>query len=677
MNELKGQSVSESKLRWGILGAGAIADAFVKGVQAGETGEVVAVGSRSLEKAKAFAEPFGISQAHGDYDALLADDGVDIIYIATPHPMHPRWAVRAAKAGKHILCEKPIALNHAQAMVMIEAARAHGVFFMEAFMYRCHPQTAKLFEMLSADVIGDIKYISATFGFAGGYDPDSRLFNNTLGGGGIMDVGCYPVSMCRMIAGAMDGKGYADPVSVDGRGELVETGVDATAAATLKFDNGLIAQVACSVQAGLDNRVVIYGSGGRIVVPNPWLANRDEAEAGLIEVHKGGKVERIEVPADRTSFSYEADVVAHAIAAGKQQVDAPAMSWGDTLGNITTAQKWRAGAGVVYADETPEGQGKMTVTQDPITRRADANMRYGRVDGIDKDISQMVMGCDNQETYTHAAALFDDWLERGGNAFDTAHLYYGGLQERLLGQWLKARGVRDEVVILSKGGHPPDCHPEAISRQLLESQERMLIDHAEIYILHRDNGDVPVGEFVDVLNEQVAAGRIGVFGGSNWSLDRVAQANAYAEKNGKQGFGVLSNNLSLAEMMTPVWDGCLHISDTVSRERIKAMGLPNFAWSSQARGYFLPEELRLRLGLDNYGVWDGPANRSRRQRAYELAEKYNVSPINIAAAYVLCQKFPSFALIGPRSIHETVTSLPALDLELTEEEITWLWDGDQ
>jgi len=668
--------VSKSKLHWGILGAGAIADAFVKGVQSGTTGEVVAVGSRSIEKAKNFAEPFGIPRTHGDYDALLADDGVDIVYIATPHPMHPRWAVRAARAGKHILCEKPVALNHAQTMVMLEAVREHGVFFMEAFMYRCHPQTIKLFELIGQDVIGDIKYVTATFGFAAGFDPDSRLFSNALGGGGIMDVGCYPVSICRLIAGAIDGKGYADPISVNGCGERVETGVDGTAAATLKFDNGLVAQIACSVQAGLDNRVVIYGSGGRIVVSNPWQTNRGEAEPGVIEIQKNGEVERVEVQADRTSFAYEADTVAQTIAAGGQQVSAPAMSWGDTLGNIATLDQWRAGAGVVFPDETPEGQGSLTVTRDTLARRSDVNMRYGRVDGIDKDISKMVMGCDNQMSYAHAAAVFDDWYERGGNAFDTAHLYHGGLQEKLLGQWMKTRGVRDDLVIISKGGHTPHCQPDTISRQIIESLERMQTNHAEIYILHRDNLDIPVGEFVDVLNEHVDAGHIQVFGGSNWSLDRVAEANAYAKKHGKQGFGVLSNNQSLAEMTRPIWGGCLHVSDNASREKLIAWNMPNFAWSSQARGYFLPEELRMRLGLDNYDVWDSPANQARRERANELAKKYDVSPINIAAAYVLCQSFPSFALIGPRSIHETATTLPALDLMLTEQEVAWLWRGD-
>lgn len=667
--------MTNKKLRWGILGAGAIADAFVRGVQMGETGVVTAVASRSLDKAKKFAAPFGIETSHGSYEDLLADDNVDAVYIAVLHPMHPTWAIRAAEAGKHVLCEKPLALNAPQASAMIEAARDHSVFLMEAFMYRCNPQTAKLIELIQSGVIGEVKVIRSSFGFSAGYDPDGRLFNNALGGGGIMDVGCYPVSFARLVAGAVDGKPFRDPVAVSGEGVLTETQVDGYAAAVLKFDNGIIAEVATGVQVNLDNNAVVIGSEGQIVLPAPWAMNRVEPEDGLIEVHKGGQIQRIEVPASRTSFSYEADVVAEAIAASKPQAQGPAMSWGDSLGNLRTLDRWRQAVGVTFAPETPEHQGKRTVAGRPIKHRTDINMRYLRIDGIDKDISQMLMGCDNQMTFAHAAVLFDDWLARGGNAFDTAHIYHGGLQEKWIGQWIEARGVRDDVVIVGKGGHTPFCYPDAVTRQLIKSLERMRTHHVEIYILHRDNPDVPVGEFIDVLNEHVQAGRIKVFGGSNWSIERIEQANAYAKKHGKQGFGVMSNNLSLAEMVKPVWTGCVHVSDTDSRRSLAEQKMPNFAWSSQARGYFLPEDLRMRLGRDNFESWDSPANQARRQRANELAKKLGVSPINIAAAYVLCQPFPSFALIGPRQISETVTSLPALDIKLTQAQIDWLWSG--
>ena len=665
--------MAADKLRWGILGAGAIADAFVRGVQMGKTGVVTAVASRSLEKAKQFAGPFGIEYAHGDYVALLNNGDVDVVYIATPHPMHPEWAIRAAEAGKHVLCEKPIALNAAQAMAIIEAAWENGTFLMEAFMYRCNPQTHKLIELLQDGAIGDVKFIRASFGYAAAFEPDSRCYNNALGGGGIMDVGCYPVSMARLIAGAVSGQIFADPVSVKGEAVLAQTGVDANAVAVLRFENGVLAELATGVDADLENTVTIIGSNGTLILEDPWTHNRAEPKDGRIVLQSNGQSKTIDIPIDRTSYSYEADAVAEAIANGRQQPDGPAMSWDDTLGNMAVLDQWRQQVGVTFEPETPQVQGKNTVAGRPIRVRAKNNMRYLNLDGIDKPISQMLMGCDNQDTYAHAAVMFDDWLERGGNAFDTAYIYHQGRPERFLGQWLEARGVRDDIVILSKGGHTPFCFPDAIRAQFTESLERMRTDHVELYILHRDNPQVPVGEFVDLLNEYVQAGRIRRFGGSNWTLERIQEANDYAAKHGKQGFSVLSNNLSLAEMTKPIWDGCLHVSDPDSRAWLKEKQIAHFAWSSQARGYFLPEKLRMRLGQDNFDVWDSADNQARRARAEQLADELGVSAINIAAAYVLNQPFPSFALFGPRSIHETATSLPALDIELTEAQIRWLW----
>ncbi|RMH10590.1 MAG: oxidoreductase, partial [Gammaproteobacteria bacterium] len=537
------------------------------------------------------------------------------------------------------------------------------------------PQTARLIELLKEKTIGEIKLIRASFGFAASLNPDSRLFKNELGGGAIMDVGCYPVSMARLIAGAVDGRPFLNPVSVRANGVKVQTGVDGTAAAVLKFENDIVAELTTSIQVSLDNQVVVIGTEGRIVVPDPWMTSRIEPRDGLIEVHAQGRVQKINIPANRTSFSYEADVFATTVFKDQQEAESPAMTWDDTLGNLKVLDRWREAVGIIYANETPEAQQDKTVAGRSLARRQNHTMRYLRVEGVDKDISQMLMGCDNQRTFAHAAVMFDDWFERGGNAFDTAHIYGGGLQERLLGQWINARGVRNEVVILSKGGHTPFCYPEAIAKELQESLDRLQTDHVDLYILHRDNPDIPVGEFVDLLHEQRMAGRIGVFGGSNWSIDRIREANEYARQHGKHGFSVLSNNLSLAEMVRPVWTGCLHVSDPESRAWLTKNQFPNFAWSSQARGYFLPESLRMRLGTDNFQCWDSPENRARRERAEQLADQLGVSPINIAAAYVLNQPFPSFALIGPRSIEETISSLRAMDIKLTSDQIEWLWTG--
>jgi aryl-alcohol dehydrogenase-like predicted oxidoreductase len=305
-------------------------------------------------------------------------------------------------------------------------------------------------------------------------------------------------------------------------------------------------------------------------------------------------------------------------------------------------------------------------------------MQYGRIEGLPKSVSKLIMGCDNQRTYPHGAAIWDDWYERGGNAFDTSWVYGRGVMERLLGQWVNARGVREEVVVTVKGAHTPRCLPDLLVEDFHESLERLEFDYADIYVMHRDNLDVPVGEFVDVLNELKDKGLIrGVFGGSNWTIDRFEEANEYALANDKQGLSVLNDNLSLARMVKPVWPGCVHVSDPESRRRLEKLNITNFSWSSQARGYFLPEGERMKLGARNFECWDAPDNRDRRRRAEKLAREKGCSAINIAAAFVLNQPFPSFALIGPRTIHETVTTLPALDLELTAAEIRWLWSGEE
>ncbi len=300
-------------------------------------------------------------------------------------------------------------------------------------------------------------------------------------------------------------------------------------------------------------------------------------------------------------------------------------------------------------------------------------MHYGKVDGVEKRISRVVMGVDNQADANHMRRMADDFVERGGTAFDTAHIYGGGKQESLLGGWMQERGAREDVVVLGKGAHSPNCFPEAVTSELHESLERLQSDYVDLYLLHRDNPEVPAGEFVDVLNEHRAAGRMRAFGGSNWTAERVDAANDYARENGLEGFSAISNNFSLARMVKPVWRGCIAASEPEFRKWLARTQMPNFAWSSQARGFFTD-----RAGPDKredeslVESWYSAENFERRRRAYEMAERRGCEPINIALAYVLCQPFPSFALIGPRKIEETESSLRALDVQLTEDELAWL-----
>ena len=664
-------------IKWGIIGTGGIASVFAHGLTQTTSGKLVAVASRSLESAERFAARHSVPRGYGSYAELLGDEEVQAVYISTLHPFHAKWAVKAAEAGKHVLCEKPLAMNYGEGMAMVEAARENGVFLMEAFMYRCHPQTARLVELIGEGRIGEIRMIRVAFGFGSGraFDPKSRLFDKAVGGGGILDIGCYPVSLARLVAAAARGKRTADPIDLAGSGHLGESGVDEWAAATLRFEGDLVAQVAGALRVSLDNRLEIYGSEGRIVVPDPWVINRIGPDQGRIIVTVGEESTTYEVGADRTSFAYEADRVAEAVEKGAGEAAWPAMGWEDSLENLRTLDRWRAVLGLYYEVELPSGNRPVRGT---LRRRPGAPMKLAEIPGLKKKVSKLIMGCDNQQSLAFGAAMWDDWFERGGNAFDTSWVYGRGTMERLLGQWIGARKIREEVVVTVKGAHTPRCFPDLLVEDFEESLDRLGFSYADLYIMHRDNLEVPVGEFIDVLNELKSKGLIrGLFGGSNWTLARFEEANAYARSRAKQGLTVLNNNLSLARMVKPVWAGCLHVSDRTSRQWLERTGTVNFSWSSQARGYFLPEGEREKLGPENFACWDSSANRARRSRAEELARKKECTPINIAAAYVLSQPFPSFALVGPRTIHESATTLKALDVELSRDEIAWLWGADE
>jgi predicted dehydrogenase/aryl-alcohol dehydrogenase-like predicted oxidoreductase len=667
-----------TKLGWGIIGTGAIAKTLANAIGKSRTGRLVAVASRAKETAVKFGEQFGLESAgcYASYEEILKDPHVQAVYVATPHPMHPEWAIKAIEAGKDVLVEKPIAINQYLSQAIVEAAVAHDVFLMEAFMYRCHPQTAKLVELIKEKAIGDVRVIQATFSFGAGFNATSRLYAAELGGGGILDIGCYPASISRLIAGAAAGKDFAEPVEVKAVGHLESTGVDGYTSAVVKFPGDILATLNAGVAVNQENVVRIFGTGGWIYLPNPWVMSRGDAEVGKIIVHKNGEKTPAEVlvPADLNSFSLEVDVFGDAVSAGKKQAASPAMSWTDSLGNIKLLDEWRAQIKVEYPIEKPDTFPKVTAANRPLKVNPKHNMKFGQVPNLDKKVSRLVLGVDNQVTMPHAAGIFDYWFESGGNAFDTAFIYAGGLNERLLGQWIKNRGVRTEVVIISKGCHTPHCNPTALVQQFNTSLERLQTDHADLYMMHRDNLEIPVGEFIDVLNQQVKAKKLKAFGGSNWSIDRVQAANDYAAKNGLQGFSIVSNNFSLARMVAPVWAGCIMASDPASRAWLTKTQIALFPWSSQARGFFTDRAHRDRSLNDEEmnRCWFSDDNWQRRDRVLELAKLKNVLPINIALAYVLNQPFPTFPLIGPRTLEELRTSLPGLDISLTADEVKWL-----
>ena len=316
-------------------------------------------------------------------------------------------------------------------------------------------------------------------------------------------------------------------------------------------------------------------------------------------------------------------------------------------------------------------------------------MQYDLIDGLDKKISKLIMGNDNQVNFDEAAKLWDHWVEVGGNAFDTAFIYGSGSMEKLLGEWHRKRNNLKDLVIIAKGAHTPNCDPKSISSQLTESLDRLQIETADIYIMHRDNIEIPVDEFVDVLNEEKNKGRINIFGGSNWTLNRFKEANSWAESHNKSKLSILNNNLALSKMINPLWVGCISSNDDEILKYLEENQVAHLSWSSQGRGYFLPDEITQKIedkitsdesswrkpGEHSSGplsCYDSEDNRERKKRVFELATKMLVDSQNIAGAWPIHLKFPSIALIGPRTVEELISSVGNLEVDLSDDEISWL-----
>ena len=668
--------MTDKKIRWGIIGPGSIAKAFRGGLNGSQHGVLTAIATRNPDR-PGLQDTFPEARIVRGYDALLADKEIDAVYTAVPHPGHAEWAIKAAEAGKHVLVEKPLALSAHEADAVFHAHRKAGTFAGEAFMYRLHPQTAKIIELIRSGAIGEVRMIQSSFGFSmGKFQPEHRLFASALAGGGIMDVGCYPVSMARLIAGIAAGKDYADPVKVAGTATLNAEGTDDWAAATLTFENGIVAQVSCAVMANLDNVLRIHGSEGRIEVPDFWFAggNRDQG-LGRIDIIKGGKTETISVNETAHVYSFEAEAASQAILAGRQEFNAPGMSWGDTLGNLRVLDKWRADAGIEFSIETPQVRTR-TLDNRPLGPNTGIIPKRS-IPGLAKQASAVALGFEDFKTFSSGAILLDAFWERGGNVFDTAFIYGGGYTEKLFGMWQKSRGVREQAVVIGKGAHSPLVYPDVIGKQLTQSLDRLQTDYVDIYFMHRDNTDVPVGEFVDAMDAEVKAGRIrGPFGGSNWTKERMDEAIAYAERTGKTKPQALSNNFALAEMLDPIWAGCVTAATPDFKQWLIDRQVTNFSWSSQARGFFT--DLAGRDKRDNEELvrcWYNDQNFGRRDRAIELGKQLGHSPIHIALAYVLAQPFPSVPLIGPRRLFELEDSLKAFEIQLTPEQVRWLEQG--
>ena len=377
---------SLKSLRWGILSTGNIARTFARALPHSQSGILHAVASRTLESAASFASEMGASQSFGSYDELLADAEVDAVYIATPHPLHFEWIVKAADAGKHILCEKPLTLNSPEAARAVEAARRNGVCLLEAFMYRCHPQTARVVELVSSGELGKIKAIEATFSFQAGFDPASRLFNLELGGGGILDVGCYVASFARLVAGAASGKPFAEPLELKAIGVIGTTGADHYTVAVARFEGDIVAQLQTGVSLNGGSSCRIIGENAILRVPSPFFCSPVEGrKETVLYLDRGGKTEEIRVPFDRPLYAFEVDALAQMVATG--EVPCPAMGPDDALGNMKMLDLWRAQIGLSYPNE--KGEKSVLVQARP------NQMRFRELPGVTNETG--VANCDGHD----------------------------------------------------------------------------------------------------------------------------------------------------------------------------------------------------------------------------------------------------------------------------------------
>jgi aryl-alcohol dehydrogenase-like predicted oxidoreductase len=303
-------------------------------------------------------------------------------------------------------------------------------------------------------------------------------------------------------------------------------------------------------------------------------------------------------------------------------------------------------------------------------------MKFGSVVGLDAPVSRVVLGtvAFSTERREQAYDVLDRYVELGGNTIDAAAVYNAGLSEQVVGDWMSSRNNRDQIVLIGKGAASRQCTPELVTADLLDSLSRLQISSIDVYMLHRDNPDLPASVFVDILNEHHRAGRIRTFGGSNWEPARIAEANVYAKSRGLVGFTASSPNFSLGVWKEEPWDDCCSASDPATRDWYRAEDIALFAWSSQAGGFFTsrntgragdtdPELVRVWLTDDNF---------ARLARSRELGLEKGASPAEIALSYVLCQPSNMFALIGPRSINELESSIAAVAVELNAGQLAYL-----
>lgn len=321
-------------VKWGIIGAGHIAAKFATALNSLDHTELTAVASRDLSRAKEFAGRFHAGKAYGSYEELVKDPEIDVIYIGTPHTEHNKNAKLCIEHGKAVLCEKPFTLNYSEAQELVELARRYKVFLMEAMWTKFLPTTRIVKQWVENKIIGDVKYMNITFGFRSEFDPSHRLFNPSLGGGALLDVGVYPISYAIYLMGRF-------PDQVCGSACLGQSQVDEVNVIALTYKEGVIADISSAISVATGNDAVIVGDKGRIVVPNFWTAESAEAYDT-----SGRLIDSFFHPFTSNGYVYEVEEVNRCILEGRNQSDIIPLQ--DTLEIMRLLDGLRAQWGLVY-----------------------------------------------------------------------------------------------------------------------------------------------------------------------------------------------------------------------------------------------------------------------------------------------------------------------------------------
>ena len=324
-------------IRWGILGPGRISGTFAEALREAAGASLVAVGSRDLGRATAFAAAFGATNVYDSYEALVTDPMVDAIYIGTPHTYHCEHALLCLRGGKHVLCEKPIAVNAVQAGRMFSEARSAGLVLMEAMWTRFLPAVIRARELVEAGMIGAVRTIVADFGFRAEFDPRSRLFDPDLGGGSLLDLGIYPLNLAFMIGGA--------PLELHATAILGATGVDEQCAILLRHQGGVLSILSASLCADTPREATIFGSEGSITLCRPWWG-----ATRIVLRPRDGREETMDLPGRGGGYAHEAEAFMDLIRTGTMESDI--MPASERLAIIGTMDEIRERWGMTYPCES-------------------------------------------------------------------------------------------------------------------------------------------------------------------------------------------------------------------------------------------------------------------------------------------------------------------------------------